>query len=68
MNVLDKFGIVPLNQRPTSNIPENKADSILPIILLGVGIFIVGVFFHEEYKKNLEKEKNLDFELSQKNN
>jgi hypothetical protein len=56
MNVLEKFNIIPLSQLPKNNLPSQKNDLILPMIILGVGILIVGIYVYEKHKKN-EKER-----------
>ena len=56
MNVLEKFNIIPLSQLPKNNLPSQQNDLILPMIILGVGILIVGIYVYEKHKKN-EKER-----------
>lgn len=52
MDVLDKYNIVPLNQLPKNSQQGRKNDFILPMILLGAGIFLVGIYVYEKHKNN----------------
>jgi hypothetical protein len=50
MNVLEKFNIVPLSQLPKNNLSGQKNDFILPMIIIGVGMIVVGIYVYENIK------------------
>ena len=61
MDVLEKFNIVPLSQLPKNNLPGQKNDYILPMIIIGVGMLVVGIYVYEKHKSNRERK---DFKCS----
>lgn len=58
MDVLDKYNIVPLNQLPKNSQQGRKNDFILPMILLGAGIFLVGIYVYKKHKDYRERRDN----------
>ncbi|MBU3661528.1 MAG: hypothetical protein FGM14_16820 [Flavobacteriales bacterium] len=60
MNILDKFNMIPLDQLPQFQVPPTqvpKEKSIMPFVILGSSIVIIGLFLYAKYK-NEEKENN----------
>lgn len=58
MNVIEKFNIIPLNQLPENQFNKGKEGSVLPILLIGLGVIVTGcVLYCIKIKETQEREK-----------
>lgn len=60
MNVLEKFNIVPLDQLPGNGLPENKSDSHLPLVRIGLCAFFSGLIIYSVFLKIKENQEKFD--------